>query len=305
MLTTFTSPDEEPHLIRLTESGVKNINVSFVIYDFVRFDTRTNKFVFDGVVRFEAPKEIDEAIIEAFNFERSEIKHKELIEKTSLDDQNIYRYQVRADISFPLNYTWYPFDDHTLYMTLINRKLSVDKYVFNIEENQFTVTADAVADEWSLRGTTVSAGGKQWLTTAHHENKISPAIVFGIEYYRTGYSGLISILFPLLVLFYIALFCLAIDGMANYEAVAQSSLANVAGLIAYRFVIDTVSPVTSYLKLSDYFFIITLTACLIITFINLFSPWYKISMRARMIIIIAMTLYITGSFVALLLYVMH
>lgn len=307
VLTTFTTSDRKPELITTSQSDVNTINVSFGIFDFIRFDTRENKFIFDGVLRFDAPALVSQEMIEGFSFERGEIKSKTIIEKTMQNNRAIYHYQVRVDINIPLNYAWYPFDDHALYITLINRKLSTSNYVFSIEKEQFSVIADAATSEWVLHDTTVQAGGVQWLTTKHYEekDKISPAIVFGIEYLRVGYTGLLSILFPLLILFYISLFIFAIDGRATYEAVAQSSLANIAGLIAYRFVIDTVSPVTSYLKLSDYVFIITLLACLIMTFINLFSPWFKMGDKVRLAVITIMSLIVTGSFIGLLMFVMR
>lgn len=306
VLSSFTASEVEPVIIPIKQDHQQVIDVSLVIFDFVRFDTLVNRFVFDAIVRFDVPQSLSQEQLEHFRFDRGEIKQKELIEKTIHNDRVIYRYQIRADVSAPLNYTWYPFDDHTLFLTFINRRLSTQDYIFVMNQEQFAV-ADENLSEWVLHKTYCKSGGIQWLSSQQHElkDKISPAIICGIEYLRGGYTGLLTIIFPLLVIFFIALACFAIDAKATYEAIIQSSIANVAGLLAYRFVIDTVSPATSYLKISDYFFIITLISCLTFAFLNLFTPWLPLSRDQRMVIMLSMISFVTMSYVFLLMYVMQ
>ena len=85
-----------------------------------------------------------------------------------------------------------------------------------------------------------------------------------MEFSRFGTRQLISILLPLLLIFYITVFCFSIEPQTSIGL----STGSMTAIIAYRFVIENLSPASGYFMLSDYLFFLILSACFITFFLN-------------------------------------
>ncbi len=112
-----------------------------------------------------------------------------------------------------------------------------------------------------------------------------PRLLFELEYAHAGLRQALTILLPIILTFFMAIFSFTMDPKKNYAPVLALSMGAVTALLAYRFVIENLSPKVGYFMLSDYLFSLFLLAVVTIFFLNIGS--FKLRERHKKLIIIA------------------
>ncbi len=96
-----------------------------------------------------------------------------------------------------------------------------------------------------------------------------PRVIFALDYTPTGLRQLVSIILPLLLIFSLTIFTFSMDPEPYYRSILTLSSGAVTGLIAYKFVIENLSPKVGYFMLGDMLFFLFLTMTFVIFFLIL------------------------------------
>ena len=282
-MTTFCSLDQKPviHAIGAMSEKISGksaqVHVGLSIQDFTEFNTVENKFVFSGIIWFEfEPNSISLENIDNFSFEHAEIEHKSKPFTYRVGDKLLVRYTIRVRFRSDLSYQYFPFEDHKIHIILINDTVSIGEMVYNSTSNDFRLSKEAnTLTEWDYHDHCVSVGySSTTIGSASHEKTVHhPVVDFEIDYIRISVRYITIVILPLLLIFFIELFSLCVDQQEHRGTLIGLSATNIAALLAYKFVLETISPRVGYLMLSDYFFFLFLGVSFFMFFVSGVGPY--------------------------------
>lgn len=268
--------DEQPNIERITPKTFKKfgdfpsiITTGLHINRFEIFDVVKNQFLFDGILWFKFISEsISLKTLELFSFNRGEIIKKDQPETLLEDEYVIVRYNIKVKFSSNINYKYFPIDNHRIYVSLTHDFMTLKEVQFYGSEQLFTIEPSALESGWKIIDKHVITGYdyvqfddnvNNNSSNLSQREKTYPIIIFSFDIKRSGMRHLITVLLPLLLIFYISFFSLSIsDGNLRIGVMAMTAI------IGYRFVIENMSPNTSYFMISDYIFFLFLIAELMI-----------------------------------------
>lgn len=305
-LTQFTSRDTVPDTKtftprRLVDFGLpQEVLVGLYIKDFPDSDFLKGTLTVDGIVWFIFDVHaVSLDAIGKFSFENGEIKYKSEPYSSLLSDNKVFvRYNIRADFVMQFQYSLFPVDDHRLYFTLVNNFLSPGQVVFNSLRQDFVINTDLAEAGWMQVNKHVRTGySKSQLDVMDkRKNVYNPRAVFSADYERIGIRHVISILLPLLLIFFVSLFAFSFD-ISGPQAGEAFSLAvgGITAMVAYYFVIQNMSPPVGYFMISDYLYFLFLSLNFFVFLVTIFkaevSLWYK-----RIILILIHLIILSVSF---------
>jgi len=231
------------------------------INNFSEFDIRTNSFTFGGILWFVFDKStISIEQIEHFSFSRGTILEKSEPEIKFIDDNCFAQYNIRVQFKADINQKYFPFDDHRLYIELVNKFVSPQELVFDASLTSFLLSDNILIIGWRPIDRAVQTGfGLSVLDTADPaKNVYHPKVLFSIDFRRNGIQDILLIFLPLCLLIFICFFSLGFDPPESSVRILNLSLASITGLITYRFVLQNMTPQVGYFILSDCFFLLFL-----------------------------------------------
>lgn len=281
-LGEFHANDKYPGIVALTPQKIINfggsptfVTAGMYIRDFPKFDVVDGHFIADITVWFRFdPRLVSLNRIGKFTFERARVIHKAKpntrIEGTKL----VAQYNMRVDFNIQLDYTNFPLDDHRLNFTLTHYFLSPSDIIFKSSRSNLIVSPEIRTSGWKYIDGSVKTG--------YLEDKIDPQdprsdvyhprIVFSLDYARIGVRHILSIIIPLLLIFFLSLFTFSINPFGEKSSnIISISVAAVTATIAHRFVIERMSPAAGYFMLSDHLFLFLLLACCTVFVVNMFG----------------------------------
>ena len=277
-MNNFIPISKMPRVLPITESvkagwsnnglAVPVVNVGLVIQDFLKFDMAKNDFIAAAAVWFEFdPQQVSLEDIDAFVFAKSDIikKSKPFIKKRE-NGRTYVQWYVRIHFSTNLDYHRFPLDDHSLYVTLLS-PFPAQKFMYNITPQHCKLDDHFDVTGWDIKGCRAIAGYSAE-QIGDSEPVEYPKIVFAIDLEKNDGRHLFIILLPLLFIFYICMFALSIHDFALAISVI---VASVSALIAYAFVMQSISPDVGYFMMSDYLFLIFLMVIFVIFLTLLFT----------------------------------
>lgn len=297
----FKSYEKTPALEPLTTltSSPTPINVGLHIRTFSKSDIIKNDFAFEGTLwfAFDANK-VSLDTIKKFNFDQGEVTECSEPLLTTHNNLTVAEFAVRVTFKTNLDYRAYPLDDHILYLTLGNQAISADNAVFIMDNKNFTSSSDAHIPSCVINNHCINAG---YITSSMYldNEKITlktPRIIFSIACNRIDTRHFSNVFLPLLLIFFLSLFALSFDFNEHTTTIPSIAAAGVPALIAYRFVIEAMSPDVSYFMFSDYLFFLFLFLVFMIFFSV--AAFLHSSARAKKYIIISLyIIMIIGSFI--------
>jgi len=306
--TTFITKDTIPPLTQITPQQIiqfgaepSTVHVGIYIYNFPKFDMAENIFTADLTVWFKFnPRIIPVEKLGKFTFDRSTILYKSQPQlKKEKDNLLFARYTVRVRFSTNLNYDNFPLDDHNVILTLNHYFLSPKDTIFKSYKSDININPKIRIPGWKLVGKSVRTGFIEDKLDPNYKERYTyhPRAIFSLEFSRSGVRHLISILIPLLLVFFIALFTLTFDPYTEASSIIGISVASISALIAQRFVIERMSPSSGHLMLSDKLFILLLIGCCIIFTINIIGK--KFTSPYKNLLTILLHLYVIIGFLFL------
>ncbi len=262
--------------IRQTESGgaVSIVQTGMVVRSFTFFDITNNDFVVDLVVWFEFNSNaISIDTIEKFSFERGSILYKSAPSTKLIGDNIFAKYDVRVKFSSLLNYKYFPFSDHRLYLILINKFISASEMIYESVIDGFIIPESIYASDWVYTGKEVSYGYSKSIVDIRDEKKnVSyPQVVFSMDFQKTGVKYVFLIILPILLMYYMGLFSLSLDPERHGRIIYTLSVGSITSILAYRFVIERMSPAVGYFTISDFIYTYILAVSFFIFLLGIFS----------------------------------
>ncbi len=252
-LSTFVPEDQA-----IFGEFAEKIFIGLYIDDFLRFDMNNNEYIFTGVLWFQfTPGATSFNTLEKFEFASGTILERSERFASLVDEKLLVRYNIKVSMSTLLDYSDFPFDGHRIHIVIQNKFVAPDQILFDSAQSIFTVNASAKAHGWLECGSFVKSGYKKIDLDKYATNETVnyPAVIFSIDYQRTGIRFLLSILLPLLLIFFIVMFSFSIKGTIS----VSTCTVGVTAMLGYRFVIENLSPKVGYFMRSDYMFLIALT----------------------------------------------
>lgn len=278
----FTSTDREPEILPLTAERLsffggspEPVSVGINVRDFFSFDVVKNEFVFIGIIWFEFdPSVVSLDAISKFSLLRGEIiDRSEPNTRITSGGKVMAQYDVRIKLTTPLDYRYFPIDDHKIAIGLTNTFLQPDEIVFIANTRGFF--ADQIVGQagWRPVDFFVKTGITEAMIKRDDQTKTiyHPAALFTVHYERTGSRYALLIFLPLLLIFYLSLFSLSLDPARYTGSILSLGAGGVSAMLAYRFVIESLSPAVGYFMLSDYFYFLFLVLTMVVFFVDIFA----------------------------------
>jgi hypothetical protein len=278
----FKAAEPKPSLVTLEKKWRDKacaIEVGLYINNFQQFSMQQNEFTFDGIIWFKFPAGTESMdTIEKFSIKNSIINnggnlvYNEPPIVKLIGNNVLVSYHVLCSFKTNLVYKNFPIGNHMLNIQIQNKSVTPYEFYFVSKPENLVIDKDFsyILYDWKPITRTVETG---YVTAQTNKNDplaaISyPAALFSIEFGNTGYRNILTLYFPMLVLFLISLFCLLLEtsdaGRLAYAATA------IPLLVLFRMVIDAVSPRTSYPTHLDYIYYLLLALCLLIIMFQAF-----------------------------------
>ena len=283
-ITRFAPVDSRPGVQQLSAESdspsIVHIQTGLSITDFLKFDAIKNEYTVNAVIWFAFdPKQVSLQNIEKFSFTKGDILKKSDPVITQLADNKMAAlYYIRVQFATIPNYKRFPLDDHYLFLNVINTALYPTQAVFDIDQNDYTLAENLYSPGWAIVEHSAQGGYSQAMASPDTLS-MQPKAIFSIGLSKQDYRQLLLIILPLLVIFYFGIFAFSIKDIVLAITLV---LASVSGLVAYSFVIQTLSPQVGYLMLSDYMFLLFLGTIFVVFFITALNatPEHILSKKA-------------------------
>lgn len=266
-LTVHTA-EPSPNLLPITPKKIAEwggvptqVKVGMYIENFPEFNVEENTFVAEAIIWFKFDTSlISLSTIENFSFEQGSIEKKEGPETSLIDDQLLAKYSIRLRFTSNISYKFFPHDDHSIYISLINPVVTPIDFIFQSDAAAFSLSKDIFIPEWLPVNHKVRLGYEENVLDKFDQRKIvrAPKVIFSIDFQRSGARKILLILFPLFLIFFIGLFAFAFDIEKQERLILSLTSGSITSLIAYRFVIQGMSPESGYFVLSDYIYTLLL-----------------------------------------------
>jgi len=260
----FNSYDKAPDLIPLSKEELAaiptHVKVGLNILSFSKADLIKNDFIFEGSVWFEFDeKQIPLDSIKKFVIERGEIINQSEPVIRKIGNLTCAQFFIRAHFETDLNYQGYPLDDHRIAIIITNRTVSAETTVFKASNDTFTHSKDAHIQNCTLENNFVQYGYTQTDLALSKQTSIkTPRVIFSLDCNRIDIRHFLNVFLPLLLIFFLTLFAFSFDFEEHGTTVPTIAASGVPALLAYRFVIESVSPDVDYFMLSDHLFFLFL-----------------------------------------------
>jgi hypothetical protein len=278
------------------------IKTGFILSNIPTVDANNNRFAVEGFIWFKYdPSHVSLKSIGEFSFLNGTIEYKSQPSIEAKGHLLFVRYKVKVSFSSKLDYQKFPFDDHRIYFVLTNVFFDPDQSFYVAQKADFVVAKDISIPGWKLSGDDVFFGRTAEVPESKGLEDSYPEVVFVLKLEKNSLGTVFTIIIPLLIMFFIALASIMqASALGNYSKKGFNwdnysvSIGNLAAILAYRFVIESVSPKVGYLTVSDVLYIFVLGSTvisLVIPFAAVYLP-HTIMRRISSILIMALNLFL-------------
>ena len=192
-----------------------------------------------------------------FSFNNAEIKHISKPETRKMGQNLVLAtYDIVINFNSELNYKFFPMDDHVITLVMKNNAVSPHEILFE-SDKRFLVLKTKIDDlGWKQFYHSIETGYVREDFNLMDKNMSieHPAVQFSIFYARAGVKYTLILLLPMLVFIIVMLTAFSYDPGKYFSSIMVANGASLSGLIAYRFVIENMSPKVGYFMLSDILF---------------------------------------------------
>jgi hypothetical protein len=286
---TYTPLKKVTHdKIALWGATPQPITVGLYIKQFQEFNILKNYFIFSGTLWFLCdPPCIDLRTLKQFDFEQGEILHLSEPHTKEIDGKQMVQYNVKVAFHSAIDHRYFPLDDHRLYFVLAHDLFEPKDITFNSSHSDFTINDSVQTSGWQMIGHEVDCGYIHTKFDVNDTRKTRhyPAVAFSIDYARCARRYVVSILIPLLFLFFLGLFSFSVDNKATIAL----STASITGAMGYRYVIERLSPASGHFMFSDYIFFIFLIAVCVAFVLNIVDVYaHPLTIRQKQCAVIGL-----------------
>lgn len=249
-----------------------NVDVGLHINNFPTFEIYKNNFSLDAIVWFRFPIGTESInTIDKFEFKNGEIAYKSPPMIRKIENKVIVAYQVKVNFKAYLNYSYFPIGDHRLNMILENRSVTPSELCFNSDLDNFILADDILVSTWLPTKKIVQSGFIKSIleTNTNNKSKMSlsyPCAVFTINFENSSLRDLITLYFPMYVIFFICFFTLMIE-IPQYIQRMTIISSSMPILVLFRMVILQLSPSMGEITKADFtYFLLVFLSLIILVF---------------------------------------
>lgn len=232
------------------------VDVGMYISNWVEFKIVENDFIFDGVIWFQFdPAVISLDTIGKFAFEKGEILKKSEPDTKLIEGRLFAEYKIRLKFTTTLSNQFFPLDDHRIYITMTNTFVSPAEMIFRSFQSDFVMSSKIEIPGWRNVDRAVRAGYEEERYDKFDDRKVVryPSVLFALDFARSGIRLILLIFLPVFLIFFISLFWFGFEPKDS-RSIMMLTTSAITSLIAYRFVIQGLSPGGGYFLLSDHIF---------------------------------------------------
>ncbi len=293
-----------PSMINTNNAPIP-IKTGLSIYNYRIFDMLNATYEFEGTIWFEFdPSTISIDTVSEFEFEKGDIIHKSSPRSRLNKNRLLVFYDILVRFKTELNYKLFPVDDHIIKLILVNKKVTPQELMYEIHNQSFIVRPKTESFGWIEKLKEVLTGYVEEVIDTRNEsyNIYHPAVQFSILYRRSGLKYALILLMPMVVFIIVMLTSFSYDPYKYFSSIMVANGASLSGLIAFRFVIENMSPEVGYFMISDYFFLIFLVLAALLFLIGIFSM--NVSMKAKKTLILLVHGLLISSFIIIVSYIL-
>lgn len=278
---TFKVFDPKPelhHTLSSTNEPLKTptslVKTGIFIKNFPKFDITKQTFTMDAIIWFAFdPEKIALDTIDAFGFEKGTIVYKSKPTVETKANSILARYDILVRFTSNFDYRLFPFDDHRIFITLINTRMHPSETIFVSDKTHLSLTEEIYTGGLNLLNKNVETGySRAQLVEGDTELVIeSPRVIFSLDFSKPGLRSILLILIPIILTFFMSLFSLSLDPFIHMRTIVTLALSGVASLFSYRYVINMLSPSVGYFTLADYVYTYILVCSFFIFLFSAFS----------------------------------
>ncbi len=265
-----------PALYREWAKSSNIVKTGIYITNFSMVNMAENQFLMDAYIWLKFnPLTLSLDTVSQFSFDKGRMNAKDLIDAKKLNDDLQVRYRVQVEFVSVLNYKYYPFDSHRLYMVLRSDGVSPREILLTTDYTSTWFCRDALSYNWTYDEPATDYGFLEMQLDSRQPSKVDmvPASAIYFDFSRKDFQDAISIFLPLMCLMLLMLGSFLI-AFTPAQAVGFS-VVGILSAIVYRIIINGMSPKVVYYMLSDLGFIfVFLCACMICIFHSI-NAWYK------------------------------
>lgn len=245
------------------------IHVGFQLNNVPQFKILDDQFAVVGKIWFLFdPQLVSLATVSEFSFENQTDLEKSAPEVKLINDMVFAEFNIRLTFNTELTHRAFPFDNHRMYLNLINSHISPNEALFASDNSQFVISEQVYIPEWTHKNPCVYTGYTEYILDNDDTQKtiLYPKVLFSIDFDRAGLRHVFIMLLPLFLICAVGMIAIGAQKTIGGKAL-DINVAGAASIIAYRFVIESMSPKVSYLMVADYIFIFFLVfACMQLIF---------------------------------------
>ena len=295
--------EQLPEILPITPERLKEfggspttVNVGLYIRDFPEFDILKNDFVFAGIITLQFdPALLSLETVSNFSFQKGEILKISPPRTQMKHGLLIAHYDVRVKFKTNLNHAFFPFAAYPIHIVFDNYFVLPSEVIFTSSPSQFVTSPTMYLSGWKEYDRHVYTGYFiDKLDVLNPEGNIAhPRVVFALDYIRYGLREMLSILLPLILIFFVSIFAFSMDPEAYYKSILTLASGCITALLAYKFVIDNLSPRVGYFMLSDMLFFLFLTVTFVVFFFNTLT--LQLNAHQKMLITVIMHSIVIGA----------
>ena len=232
------------------------VKVGLQVNDFPIVKILEDEFLLEGKVWFLFdPELISLDTIKKFSFENGILEQVADPEVRIIGDELFAEFNIRLVFNTSLSHKAFPFDTHRISLNLVNMDVSPSEAIFESHKEQFVLADKMHIPEWQHSNPEVFTGYTSYVLDREDETKtiVHPKAMFTLNLNRSGLRHVFIMLLPLYLICAVGLIAIGSQNTIGGKAL-DINAAVTASIIAYRFVIETMSPKVSYLMVADHLY---------------------------------------------------
>lgn len=282
----------DPHIALRKISSSTQVKTGLHVNSFSSFDVIKNHFVMEAIVWFTYdPSKISLDQIKQFDVVHGALIHKSEPIMRVMGNEHVSQFDVRIEFDTFLDYRLFPIDDHNIRLSLTNHFLP-DGAILTSSEEDITIEGDIYLPGWLIRNVMVNTG-QAFVDLVKGQQQIGveyPRVIVSFACERTDPSIVVNMLLTLILILFMCLLTFS----TNEDSVLVVSVIIVA-LIGYRAVMLSIGPAhISYFMLSDYIYLISLSACVFTLLAGIIAHEQDVYIRTKKLFIAGIYLLFIG-----------
>jgi|SaaInlLV_10m_DNA_2_1039722.scaffolds.fasta_scaffold00054_12 hypothetical protein len=249
------------------------VKTGLFVRNFSVFNLVKNEFEMDVVVWFQfKPYRVSAEIIDKFSFSMGTIKSKIKSETKMIGEEMFIKYAVRVAFQTNLDYRRFPFDNHYVSIVLTNKSVSPEEVRLVSKGTVFGYSDDLFTYDWNIVQSDVRYGvlSSQLDEGDNSKTVNAPAVVFTFSMGKAGIRKILVLFIPLFLVFFLCLFSLIVQ-----DKPAPMAIGAIGSLLAFRFVIEKMSPNVGYFTIVDRMYTYIISWAFLVFLVGMYFTFQK------------------------------